>query len=90
VKTVTATYLARNFSDCLGQVQFRGEAFRIRKHGRVCAVLGPEAPAECTCAEAAAAVVAAQKHLRPGDAERMAADLAAGRAALKPITSAWD
>lgn len=90
MKTVSATYLARNFSDCLGQVQFRGEAFRIRKHGRVCAVLGPEAPTECTCAEAAAAVAAARKHLRPGDGARLAADLAAGRAALKPLSSAWD
>lgn len=39
--TITATELARNLSDVLNRVRYRGERFRIEKNGEPIAVIEP-------------------------------------------------
>lgn len=40
--TITATELARNLSDILNRVRYKGERFRVERNGEVIAVLGPK------------------------------------------------
>jgi prevent-host-death family protein len=38
---ITATELARNLSDILNRVRYKGESFRVERNGEVVAVLAP-------------------------------------------------
>jgi prevent-host-death family protein len=38
---ITATELARNLSDILNRVRYKGESFRVERNGETVAVLGP-------------------------------------------------
>ena len=49
--TITATELARNLSDILNRVRYRGERFRVERNGEVVAVLEPEAKRRFTTAD---------------------------------------
>ena len=40
---VTATELAKNLSDILSRVKYKGERFEVRRNGEVVALLGPQA-----------------------------------------------
>jgi antitoxin (DNA-binding transcriptional repressor) of toxin-antitoxin stability system len=46
--TITATELARNLSDILNRVRYRGERFRIERNGEVVATLQPTPPRRVT------------------------------------------
>lgn len=41
---VTATELAKNLSDILNRVKYKGELFEIRRNGERLAIVGPLAP----------------------------------------------
>ncbi len=41
---VTATELAKNLSDILNRVKYKGERFEVRRNGETVAVLGPRVP----------------------------------------------
>jgi len=41
--TITATELARNLSDILNRVRYRGESFRVERNGEVVAEIRPGA-----------------------------------------------
>ena len=43
---ITATKLAKSFSDALNRVRYRGERFIIERNGEPIAELGPHGPAE--------------------------------------------
>ena len=44
ITTITATELARNLSDVLNRVRYRGESFIVERNGEVVAELRPSAP----------------------------------------------
>lgn len=41
---VTATELAKNLSDILNRVKYKGERFEIRRNGETVALIGPRVP----------------------------------------------
>ena len=41
---VTATELAKNLSDILNRVKYKGERFEVRRNGETVALLGPRVP----------------------------------------------
>ncbi len=49
--TITATELARNLSDILNRVRYRGERFRVEKNGEAIAVIEPSPRKARTFAE---------------------------------------
>ena len=46
--TITATELARNLSDFLNRVKYKGERFVVERNGEVVATLAPAAPLPAT------------------------------------------
>lgn len=50
-RTVSATEAARQFSDLLNRVRYRGDTFVIERGGEPVGRLSPAAPARCTLAE---------------------------------------
>jgi prevent-host-death family protein len=50
-KTITATELARNLSDVLNRVKYRGETYVIERNGERVATLTPPTPKARTAAE---------------------------------------
>lgn len=77
MREITATAAARGFSRLLDEVEHGHESFRIRRGGRVIAVVGPSAPPTITVRELLARLAALP---RPDD--RFSADIDAARAAL--------
>ncbi len=41
---ITATELAKNLSDILNRVKYKGERFEVRRNGETVALLGPRVP----------------------------------------------
>ena len=41
---VTATELAKNLSDILNRVKYKGERFEVRRNGEIVVLLGPRVP----------------------------------------------
>jgi antitoxin (DNA-binding transcriptional repressor) of toxin-antitoxin stability system len=89
MRTLSVTEAARNFSDLINRVHFRGESALLLKGGRPMARVVP-ARALRTGRELAA-LWPRLPRLSPAEAEAMARDLTDARAALLPIPPLqWD
>lgn len=90
-KTVTVTEAARNFSDVVNRVFYRGESMDLTRGGTVVARL---VPAETIAAPTGEEVLAAWKtlpHLSVEEAEAFAADIEGARESLNQVpASKWD
>ena len=89
MKTLSVTEAARNFSDLVSTVHYRGESALLLKGGRpmvrVVPARSPRSGREL------AALWPRLPHLSPAEAEAMALDLAAARAVLAPVPPLqWD
>ncbi len=89
MKTLSVTEAARNFSDLVSRVHYRGESALLLKGGRPMVRVVP-ARSPRTGRELAA-LWPRLPQLSPEEAEAMARDLADARAALRPIPPLqWD
>ncbi len=89
MRTLSVTEAARNFSDLINRVHFRGESALLLKGGRPMVRVVP-ARAPSTGRELAA-LWPRLPQLSPAEAEAMARDLADARAALLPLPPLqWD
>ena len=90
-ETLTVTEAARNFSDVVNRVFYRGDSMDLTRGGKVVARL---VPAVDVAAPTGSEVLAAWKiipHLGADEAEAFAADLERGREALNQVPAAkWD
>jgi antitoxin (DNA-binding transcriptional repressor) of toxin-antitoxin stability system len=81
-KKLTVTEVARNFSEILGRVRFKGERFILLKGGKPVAELRPaKGPAHLRLKDLPE-VLAALPHLGADDADRFARDLESARVAV--------
>jgi antitoxin (DNA-binding transcriptional repressor) of toxin-antitoxin stability system len=79
---LTVTEAARNFSEILGRVRFKGERFILLRGGKPVAELGPtDASASIRLGELPA-VLEALPHLGSAEADRFARDLESSRKAI--------
>lgn len=85
-RTITATELAKNLSDILNRVRYRGETFVVERNGDRMATIGPAGPSQhATLAD----VLADIGHLRVPDG--LGDDLEAIQAAQpKAEFPTWD
>jgi antitoxin (DNA-binding transcriptional repressor) of toxin-antitoxin stability system len=81
---LSVTEVARNLSEVLGRVRFRGERFLLLRGGKPVAELGPTGAAPPVRARDLPALLAALPPLEPDDAERFARDFEAVRVAGQP------
>lgn len=89
MRTLSVTEAARNFSDLVSSVHYRGESALLLKGGRPMVRVVP-ARSPRTGRELAA-LWPRLPQLSPEEAEAMARDLADARAALRPIPPLqWD
>lgn len=90
-KRVTVTEAARNFSEILGRVRFKGERFILMKGGKPVAELGPTEAAAPVRLEDLPAILQALPHLESEDADRFARGLESDRTAIGPVPRApWE
>lgn len=80
---LTVTEAARNFSEIIGRVRFKGERFVLFKGGKPVAELGPADAAAPVHLGKLPAVLEGLPHLEPEDADRFAIDLESGRTATR-------
>lgn len=89
MRTLSVTDAARNFSDLVSSVHYRGESALLLKGGRPMVRVVP-ARSPRTGRELAA-LWPRLPQLSPAEADAMVRDLAAARAALGPVPSPqWD
>jgi len=89
MRTLSVTLAARNFSDLISSVHYRGESALLLKGGRPMVRMVPARPPRT--GRELAALWARLPRLSPAEAEAMARDLADARAALRPIPPLpWD
>lgn len=86
---MTVTEAARNFSDLVNRVYYRGESTILTRNGIPVAYLTPAAPATTPARELAEAW-AALPHLNRADAERFADELERARQALPRAEDRWE
>jgi prevent-host-death family protein len=87
--SVSVTEMARNFSEFINRVAYRGEHFILTRSGRP---VGELRPAVITGRlSELPAILASLPHLSPEDVESFAADLELARQELdeKPIENRW-
>lgn len=81
---LTVTEAARNFSEIIGRVRFKGERFVLLRGGKPVAELGPTDAAAPVSLWELPAILEGLSHLEPDDAERFDRDLDSGRMAAAP------
>ncbi len=79
---LTVTETARNFSEILSRVRFKGERFVLLRGGKPVAELGPTDAALPVRLGELSEILNALPHLEPGDAEQFARDLESGIEAI--------
>lgn len=86
----SVTHVARNFSDYINRVVFRGERFTLVRGKRPVALLGP-APTGLALGDLPA-LLDSLPHLEPGDAVSFGEDLSSARSALaaEQVTDPWE
>jgi prevent-host-death family protein len=91
-KTITVTEAARNFSEVVNQVFYRGESMELTRGGKVVARLIPATEAEPpTGQQVREAWRTAIPHLTKEEADAFADDLEQGRDALNQFpASRWE
>jgi prevent-host-death family protein len=86
---VTVTDAARNFSDLVNRVYYRGERMILTRNGNPVAFLTPPAPVAKSARELATGWED-QPHLDPVDAARFADELTQARQALPSAEGRWE
>jgi prevent-host-death family protein len=90
-KTLTVTEAARNFSDVVNKVFYRGESMALTRGGKVVARLVPASDIEAPTGREVLAGWKTLPHLSGDEAETFAADIEKGRQSLnRNPTSKWD
>jgi antitoxin (DNA-binding transcriptional repressor) of toxin-antitoxin stability system len=84
---ITVTEAARNFADCVNQVQYQNVTFVLLKNGEPFARLVPDEEKVCTGRELAKAL--AKVTLPPGAARAWRRDLQSARKKLKAPIDNW-
>jgi prevent-host-death family protein len=88
MKTVTVTEAARNFSELVSRVHYRGESALLVKGGKPMARVVPARRGRT--GRELASVWSKLPHLSPKEAEALENDLAVARRKLAPVKSKWD
>jgi prevent-host-death family protein len=88
-RTMTVTQASRSFSKLVSRVQSRRASLLILKRGKPVARIVPLALNNKTTKHLASAWPRLP-HLKPEDAAQFGRDIAAARASLPPLKSAWD
>jgi prevent-host-death family protein len=89
--SLTVTEAARNFSDVVNKVFYRGESMELTRGGKVVARLIPASEAEAPTGREVSKAWKIIPHLSPKEADAFAEDLESGRASLNQIpVSRWD
>jgi len=86
---MTVTEASRSFSKLVNRVQSRRASLLIVRRGKPVARIVPLALSNKTTKDLAAAWPRLP-HLNPKDAAQFGRDIAAARASLPPLKSAWD
>ncbi|MBI5330753.1 MAG: hypothetical protein HZB71_09085 [Betaproteobacteria bacterium] len=86
---LTATTLARNFSDYLNRVRYQGASYDITRGNEIIARIGPPEPVAGYPLEGLAALLAGLPTLA-GDADDFVQDIHGAVAGLTTETDAWD
>lgn len=86
---MTVTEAARNFSDLVNRVYYRGESTILTRNGFPVAYLSPAAAVTTPASELAGAW-AELPHLDRADAARFAEELEQARRALGPVEDPWE
>ena len=90
-KTLTVTEAARNFSDVVNKVFYRGESMDLTRGGKVVARLVPAGAVEAPTGREVLAGWKALPHLSTEEAETFARELEGGRESLNRLpTGRWD
>ena len=90
-KTLTVTEAARNFSDVVNRVFYRGESMDLTRGGKVVARLVPATELEAPTGRDVTAAWEALPHLEKDEADAFAEEVESGRRSLnKTPTSRWD
>lgn len=88
--TLTATALARNFSDYLNQVCYQGASFEIQRGAEIVARLTPPAPVGGYPLERLASLLADLPALSEDEAAEFLRDIDDAEAQLVTQADAWD
>ncbi len=88
-RRVTVTEAARNFSDLVNRVFYRGESAMLIRNGVTVARLVPPEP-ETVSARDLAERWETLPHLTPVEADRLAEALEEARRALPPAEAPWE
>jgi antitoxin (DNA-binding transcriptional repressor) of toxin-antitoxin stability system len=89
-KTITATDVARRFSDVLNQVRYQGAEFDIVRGKEVVARLVPAAPAGGVSLDRLDELVRSLPRLGPREVELFARVIDRGLAGMRPDVIEWD
>jgi prevent-host-death family protein len=90
-KTLTVTEAARNFSDVVNKVFYRGESMELTRGGKVVARLVPAGAIETPTGREVLAGWKTLPHLSGEEAEAFATEIEKGRQSLNQIpTNKWD
>ena len=90
-KTITVTEAARNFSEVVNKVFYRGESMALTRGGKVVARLIPAFDVEPPTGRHVLEAWKTLPHLTKDEAEAFAEDLERGREALNQVpASKWD
>ena len=90
-ETITVTEAARNFSDVVNKVYYRGESLLLTRGGKVVARLVPAAVAEAPIGRQLAEAWKTLPHLSAEEAEAFAKDVERARESLNQApASVWD
>jgi antitoxin (DNA-binding transcriptional repressor) of toxin-antitoxin stability system len=88
MKTISVTEAARNFSDLVSSVHYRGETALLVKGGRPMVKISPARRAKT--GRDLAALWPGLPRLTPAEATAFEHDLKAARRVLRPVKSKWD
>ena len=86
---MTVTEAARNFSDLVNRVYYRGESTILTRNGIPVAYLSPTAPVTTPAGELASGWETLP-HLDPDNAARFAEELERARRRLGPVEDPWE
>jgi antitoxin (DNA-binding transcriptional repressor) of toxin-antitoxin stability system len=89
VRRISVTEAARNFADIVNRAYYRNETTVLLKNGVAVAHIAPAAAIGIPARELLARWQTTPR-LGRDEAEAMARDIEAGRAALPPLRSPWD
>ena len=90
-RTITVTEAARNFSDVVNKVYYRGESMELIRGGKVVARLVPVAEIEAPTGRDVLAAWKTLPHLVEDEADAFARDIESGRESLNHApANKWD